>query len=539
MKQFIEFYQKTGFTKIAFVLMFIIGLWGINFGEKVGLRDGKGWDGVTFVYYTQHFDSLISNRLINTAIRDTTLTLTHKTNRFFPSMAVHYAMKALDIHIETLTIIETFDWYNFFCLLLGAIAVGIIGKNFALQEKSKWLLFGFLFLNFAFLKRNFYEPALTDTTALVLCIWLIAFFSMDSWKGTLGIMLVAIIAAFTWQPITIYAYFLIFFPRKIKVVEQRNLWISIPAWTIFAAGFFYNFWTFYTENGIEGFNKMIVTAWGQQDYYAKGLKIAALAATVYTACYFGFLLKNISFKNFFSLYKPDILWRILPLPVLWFVVNFLNSLVAPAAVASNPDVTSSVMKGVAASAVSNPLSFIFNFAYHPSAVHLPLEFIFMQIAFFGLAYLIALFFYDQFTDQIRKEGGLGMICIFLVSYANSLLIPESRIGLAMFPFIALFSVLLIDRANWSNKIYCFLGILIFLVSKVWLHVGNFVDDLPFSYERWHLNSGMWINLRWYAITAFVFLCLGTLFWLLTRAKSVWNDIKEGNILQKLIKLLFG
>ena len=324
-----EFYQKVGFTKSAAVFTLIFGLIMVHFGEKVALRGGKGWDGVTFVYYAQNFDSLISNRLINTEIRDGDLTLTHKVNRFFPSMIVNFAIRVSGQTLNTPNIIRTFDYYNTLCLIITVLFIGLIGDKFQFKEKNKWLLWVFLILNFAIAKRGYYEPALSDTTALMLSVGLIAFWAKNDWKGTVGLISVAIVGAFCWQPVTVYAYFLLLFPRNIKFIRQKNIWLNTTFPILFGGVFLYGFWQSFQTGGIDYFNSTVVPAFGQLPYYEKGLKISAGLAAVFTAGYFGFILKDSSLRNFLYFVRPKILRRILPVVVLYFSVDFFERIGRP------------------------------------------------------------------------------------------------------------------------------------------------------------------------------------------------------------------
>jgi len=514
MQTLINSYQKIGFTKFIALFSLIFGLLLVNFGERVALREGKGWDGVTFVYYAQHFDSLIKNRLINTNIKDGNLTLTHKVNRFFPSMVVHYSLKIAQIPINTPNIIETFAYYNLLCLVLASVFIGIIGQKFDLEEKSKWLLWFLLLFNFSVVKRSFYEPALTDLTAILLGISLITFWALDNWKGVIGLVIIGLIGAFVWQPITIYAYFLLLFPRNIKLIEQKNSWLNLAIWAVFGGIFFYYFANAYFNVGVEAFSAAVEHYFGQTPIYEKGLLVSGILATLFTGAYFGLLLKDCSLKNIIYFVKPNIIFRIIPIFLLYFLVNYLNSLVTSLA-SPTADVSSQVINSVANTATQSPLAFLSIFIYHPLAMHTPLGFIFLHASFFGAAFIVASFFYDSFTKILRQECGIGFILIFLASYQSAILNPQSRIGTAFFVFIAFVAVLMIDRKKWSNWSYLLLILINIFSSKIWLQIGDFTN-LEFSWLRWYTSFGMWTNLRWVIIIGFLFCVFGGVLWILER-----------------------
>ncbi len=520
---------KFSFDYLNPLFALILGLFLVNFSERVALREGKGWDGVTFVYYSQHFDSLASNRLINAKIEEPKLTLTHKINRFFPSMVAHYALRTAQIPINTPNIIEAFAYYQVFCLVLASIFIGIIGQKFDLQEKNKWLLWCLLLCNFAVIKRSFYEPALTDLTAICLGIGLIAAWSVDNWKGTVGLLVLAMIGAFTWQPITIYAYFLLFFPRNIKLIEEKNQYLNWFFPLFFGGLFLYKFLMDYEAFGVRIFSNAQEMHFGQVPVYQKALFVSAGLASLFTAGYFGFLLKNCSFKNLIYFIKPNIIFRISFIFILYFAVNYLNSLVAP--VGTSLDPTSGAVAGTASAAVQNPFGILFSFMYSPLALHSPLEFVIQHAAFFGVSFVIATFFYPKFTEILRKEGGIGFILIFLVSYASSMLNPQSRIGTALFPFITFLAVLLIDRQNWRKELYFLLILVNIFASKIWLTIGDFTDP-AFSWVRWYSSFGLWANLRSVVINGFMFVLLGGILWIVIYKNLIMNYLTKWKIFTK-------
>ena len=86
------------------------------------------------------------------------------------------------------TVRDTFRAYNLVMLVLAALAWAGIARTLALEDRFRWLGFCLLFFNFACLKMPFYNPVLTDTTALALAALLVHFHLRDAAAGMFAVL---------------------------------------------------------------------------------------------------------------------------------------------------------------------------------------------------------------------------------------------------------------------------------------------------------------------------------------------------------------
>ncbi len=490
-------YSKIGFKISAVVILFIFGMSQIHFGEKVGLRDGRGWDGVTYTFYTQHFDSLWRSGQLNYVhqfSRDT-LPLTHKTNRFLSSMLVHYGLKASKQPFNYQNIIRGFEYQNLIWGLLAVLAYSFLTSKLQFEERDKWLGFFFLFGNFAFLKHDFYNPVNTDLTAYCLMIIQLVFFF---YKFHIGVVFTALLGAFVWQPITIYGYFMLLFPFGIAPIEAKKAWIwnsfvVMGTVGLFSLGLWFTWQTAIETGDIQtAFSQGLVGTFGQSPTNMKYFYVSIILAFIFTIFYFGILFRNLNpIENLKLFIQRKFLFGIFYCAILWGLIRLTNDFFSP----QTPDIVSNVMTGVAKGIISSQFSVLINFFYNTKAFHKPLEFYIAHITFFGIPFLIAGLYLPNFSRQIRKHGGVAILLIFLASYGGFILNPQSRIGTVLAPVILWYATFVIRDFKLQNYHYFTLILLNLAISKIWYPIGDFIQDFDESYARYFMNWGTWMNLR--------------------------------------------
>jgi hypothetical protein len=528
-----KIYQKLGFTISSALIVLVVGFLLIQLGEKIAVGNGAGFDGICYVYQVQNFEQLIETKKINSTSEACQIA---KVDRFLASMIVYYGMKFLSIPVsDYAAVVRGFEYNNLFWLVMAAIAWGTIGKRLHLQEKSKWLGFAFFFCSLAVMKLYFYNPVITDATAVCLGLILMAFFVQDSWLGLAGMTVVGIAGGFVWQPIMIYAYLLFLFPRNTVVLSEPNKWLNwivggIPVF-LFVLYFIIDY-----RDGMKPTDGIEVR-FGQTPMIEKMLWLSVILAVIYTLFYFFRLGANASWKNLWYFVKPQIddsdiknivlynVKRFVPLAIVFFTVKYFHESVSAEGVAEQG---AAYISSIATTAVTNPFMGLMGYIYSSLSLHAPLEFLVFGGVYFGPAVVIAAFFYSSVSEQIRKEGGIGIILIFIASFSG-LLNPQTRImGTAFFPVLLLFVVLMIDRQKWQTKYYYVLAAAALLASKVWLPIGN-VWQLPNgsfgpAWDRLFMNYGTWATPKSYFIHAFIFLGLG-IYFLLNRKQLSENALR--------------
>jgi len=534
-----ELYKKIGFIPTALLIVLLVGLFKINFGEKILVGNGAGFDGVYYAFVVQNFEDQIQNRKVNTSWAEGQPA---KIDRFFPAMLVHYGMKAFDVTVSDYkAVVKAFEYHNLVWLLLGTLTWGLLAIKLKLKESSKWLGFVFFFASVAIQQVCFYDPVLTDTAAYVMALMLLAFFLYNHAIVTpLGIVFIAIMAGFTWQPITIYAYFLLAFPRKTSIISENNPYLNWAVWILPVFVTIYAFFGIYDGTaGIDKLNAATHPEYGEIPFHAPSLMFSFIMVCVFSFFYYKYLYQNFSWKNFWYFIKPStdnnfdvkeiLLYnipRILSIGTIYFTVKYFHNLVSPLpnALASTAsatgqqaaNVTNDIVANTVTGLINSPLNGIATLSFNVFSLHLPLEFIIMFAVYFGVFFIIAIVYFPQFAKMVRTEGGLGVLLVFLASVNTALQNPQSRVGTALVPFVLVFVVMVIDKENWKEKfIYILIGLSVF-ASKFWYIIGN-EWQLPNgqfgpAWDGFFMNIGTQAPLKFYPVHALAFLAILIYFW---------------------------
>ncbi len=498
-------YQKIGFTRLALILMFLVGVLELLFGEKYGNASGGIlFDGTAYINAVKNLEELLNSRTINEAIGG-------KINRFFPSILVHYGMRLVGADIQNHShIFWAFIYHNIVWTLIGTWAWAQIGKILNFAEKNKWIGLVFLFGNVAFLKVNLgYIPVMTDTAAFNLGLLLIYFYLHPNfYTSKIGLCIVGLIGAFTWQTVQIYAYILLFFPNSLKIDEKPNKWLNIGVYSLPLLLFLYGFLAMYTEGGMNIFNKQFMPSWGQVPLYARGFWLTVAFAAIFTFFFYKELYQNWSLNNWKTLIPT--LERILPVFLLHGLVSLLAFAVSPN---TNEPLNNIILGFFESQPIEQQVGSLkgigfTRFFFYPNAIHYPAEIIVAHGIYFGLAYVLIFVFFPQIAQRIRQLG-IGMVLLCTATFIM-LCYPESRIHTPFVPFVVLFVILFMNEntENWHIKHYFVLILGSLFASKVWLRFGESIGTVSHIDQevwlRFFMNFGGWINVRWYAIQGFVF-----------------------------------
>jgi hypothetical protein len=148
--------NKTLYISILFLALYTLIYF--LFGERIPIGHGYGWDGIIYAAYVQNFWSFISH----------THDIYH-VNRILPSFVIYLCLKLLHLNMDSpAVIVSSFIILNSLAFLFTAYLWFKICQYKNLNVMTYWLGFISLFVNFMYLKHNFYDPVLTDSTALFL-----------------------------------------------------------------------------------------------------------------------------------------------------------------------------------------------------------------------------------------------------------------------------------------------------------------------------------------------------------------------------------
>ena len=532
----LKIYRRIGFTRLALFVMLTVGVLELAFGEKYGdAQGGALFDGVGYINCVQNLPKLLSEKTINTAIGG-------KTNRFAPSILVHYGIKLSGYDIQNKShIFWAYIYHNIFWVLLGTWTWGQIGKLKKLSERNKWLGLVLLFFSCAFLKYNFgYTPIMTDTAVFVCGVLLIYFYiHPNRYTNKIGLIAVGLFGAFTWQTVQIYAYIFLLFPYGIKIIESKSKGLKIAVYTIPLLIFTYGFTRLYLKGGKEIFNRGLVGSFGQLPLYERGFWVTVIFAAFFTFFYYKELYAKVSLANLRSFLFPNILLRLLPVVLLHLSIGLIHHSISPENLAEPAQaVFSSMVSGGGSNiseAISGIISRISSFFFYSSSIHYPFEIIVAHAVYFGLVYIIGFLFFPQIAKHIRAAGP-GMILLFTASFLT-LANPQSRIHTPLVPFIVFFTMLFANERKWPVRHYIFIFLVSLIASKVWLpfgtDIGNPAAINEMTWLRFHMNLGTWANMQWHAIHTFLFCLIAGWFILFRKELVGLEDTAEGRLWLKI------
>lgn len=186
--------------RLMLLIVLTLGILNLLWGEKVPAGGGFGWDGVLYGEMVRHLDSMIAEGRISA----------YHAQRILPSAIVRAMLLFSGSSMTDANIIRAYEIYNL-SLLVGACFVWKrVANHFLLSLRGRWIGFSGIFINFQCSKQSFYEPVLTDVTALLIAMLLLLFYVE---KKPLGIFLTAVVGAFCWPLVSLSGALLLIFPR--------------------------------------------------------------------------------------------------------------------------------------------------------------------------------------------------------------------------------------------------------------------------------------------------------------------------------------
>lgn len=209
-------YKSQDLVKISFfIISALLLIWfagSFFYAEHIPFTKGLGWDGALYGDLAYRFGFYIHGMMLDK----------YSVQRVFPSLMVHVFAKILGYPLNTpLNIIHAFYLFNVIVTFLG------MWGYYCIARRQQWGLpvfligFSILFLNYPILKLMSYYAVLTDYTALALGIWALYFYLENKF---IGLILIALIGAFTFPTMLYSCILLMLFPfRKLPGSIGRPL----------------------------------------------------------------------------------------------------------------------------------------------------------------------------------------------------------------------------------------------------------------------------------------------------------------------------
>jgi hypothetical protein len=459
------------------------------FGEKLPINDGLGWDGQIY--------AKIAQEGLNSAIIDN-----YYVTRLLPSLIIHYLFKIFPIAFTNSNVVMAFGLLNALLLTTAAFFFKRILEFFKISLKNQLLAFTLVFLNFSVSKFSLYYPVLTDVCALFLSMGLLYFY----FKGSTVLLLIfGFLGAFTW-PLIFYLSVLLFIfpyspvsfaPAEKKISMTIRFLIAIYATTM----------SIYAFKGTANNEMEFILNPDSRLFFISGLVIVASFYCLSS------LLLNENLFSFRELKSSTDFRRIIVVGILFFIIKVISG-----ALITNP--------------VNSPyLSFGRSiFLLFSRGLVRPGIYLVSFTTYFGSILLLLIFFWNEFSQKLSLLGRGFAFCVLFYLFLFGLA-SESRVLIALMPFLAILLIVIINQYTLPGFFYAVVFAINLFISKMWLPINFDSNNLfttidsngaiGFSNQKYWMNFGPWMSENMYYLQLLFLFIFGLLvFFTIRKHKAV-------------------
>jgi len=388
--------------------------------------------------------------------------------RVVPSLVVHHTYRALGFKPTHRKVVLGFIALGVIFTLATALAWCRIVDALQISATGRWLGWAALMLNYATLKWQHFSPVLTDMAGLALGAWLLVAYLR---KNTLGLVALSLVGAFTWPTCMILGVVLLVFPRdrddSTPVGDPWRYGISATLAAVVAT-------LIYQVNRapIIGEETFLDQTFEAGDDFLN-LSIALAAGYVFLGV---FALLSCGRLLRFEYLASARWWGRAALAVGMLVAVSLTQ----AALTRHDEVVPTLpilLRQTAYVSVTYPAFFLVTHA-----------------AFYGMAFVLILYFWPRACEEMGRCGRalpivMGMALVLSLN-------PQSRFCINFFPIALAFAVKAADSFVWDRRQLTAFALASLFLSKVWYRIDHGqllvkVGDL--------LALGPWLTWPSYAI----------------------------------------
>ncbi len=375
-------------------------------------------------------------------------------------------VNAFIIFNSVLFILTAFLWFNI-CQV----------KNF--KTTTYWLGFISLFINFLYLKHNFYDPVLTDTAAIFLGMLSLYFYAKENY---LLLALSIVPAYFTWPISIILLCPLVLFSQRLN--HQSAISYFEYVFSFCVAAMFVSVCIYLTY--IIG-NERIISNGVKIYYPLLPFSIFIAAYFIYTvlinsrfACAFHTLFK-LNYRNSGFLVVSCTITLIL---YHWLAHHLPNYATAQPLFTVQDLLTVSIL-----GAIAKPgLFFISHFA------------------FWGPVVILIIYYLKQMAQQAGQES-IGLMLFMLLTIVLALNSQTRQLDFN-FPFVIYLLCCVMNNKMISKQAIGYFFIAGLIGSKVYYYINSTPltgSILDFPYQRFMMNSGTYMNWGGYFVNIGLFI----------------------------------
>jgi hypothetical protein len=442
---------------VMIALIVVGGLITILWGERIGVNDGKGWDGQAYVAWARDFPEWVRHGVT-----------TYQSQRMVPSAIIYGALWVLDIAPTDAHILVAFQVLDLAALVVSALALIRIAGVLAWSRAATWAAFAATFLSFSVARHALYYPDLTDPSAFALGMALVLAYLERRMVAT---AVIALVAAFTWPVLLWPALVALVAPRPCEPlppvtarwVKPAAAGLAIVAAAITVA-WLVEYWS-----------------WPHLDHLTRVAHVELFPLSVGCAA-------GVTGAAMFALVRE---------PRAWAVVPFARSLASwrtmiAAAVAIAIIVAARTWADRVGTAGSGAtLEYFLGFAA-ASAMHGPLWGPGGQVIYWGPIVLLAMLAWPRVAAVVAQWGPAA---VFAFAMAVMLAVsPEGRHLTHLMPFIIV-ATIHATASWWDVRRAIVFAALCLPWSKLWLTIGydRAVYQFAFPNQRYFMQFGEYAN----------------------------------------------
>ncbi len=447
-----RYYTRFFSTTVLFVILILNSF----FNERITIGNGAGWDGT-------YYDTICKDF----SIENTKSIDSYTFQRILPFVLVHYSCDVLGIESNTLNHLSVMILLNLFMILIGVYFFYKISDILSFSVSIELIAFSSLFYNYPILKLLGYYPLLTDYFAFSFGIMLFYFFIC---RKTTWLLLLSLLGSLVWPTILLQGLLLAFMPSKpietSKVKNSRRMvfeyiLLSIPVMIylvitishVFVGKFKHNLY-----NEVTNYNLVLLSIFCIVMYYFFVIKQFAGNGLNILKQFF----KDVRISNIVNFALAFVFVRL----IIYYFSNHLSR---------------------------HSFSAFF-FEMISESIQAPLSNLINHFAYYGLTFLLILFYWRPFWTFVFNAGFGYLFVVFLSLFLA--LGNESRYLINMLPFIFIpvFSTLnKYDIKFYKSIIWVGLSL---LLSRFWFLI-NVKNELV--WERYMLSQGPWQPFLYYVL----------------------------------------
>lgn len=454
---------------ISILLLTLYSIGYYFFGERIPVYNGFGWDGTLYAAYAQSFWGVLRH----------TNDIYH-INRILPSFIIYCFLKLLHLNAKSPTIIvDAFIIFNSILFILSAyIWFKLCNyKKFAIS--TYWLGFISLFVNYLYLKHNYYDSVLTDTAAIFLGMLTLYFYVQ---KKYWCLALTMIPAYFTWPISIVLLAPLLLYTNSVSVAQPINR--MEYSGSLFITAVFIGACIYLTY--ILGNTKIV----GNSVYiYYPLLPLSILLAAIFIYMVFLHSRLFITLNNLFKINYQNLCYLTVTAVICLVIYSWLKHHLPHYATDKSFFTIADLLSVCVLSAIAKPGLFFI-----------------APLAFLGPV-VILIIFYLKDIMRASLQDSFGMM-LFIIATAVLALNSQTRQIDFNYPFIIYLVCLIMDKKSITNRsllLYLVAGL---IISKVYylINVEPLTGSiLTFPFQRFMMNSGTYMNWGGYFVNLGLFI----------------------------------